>query len=499
MTTPMTFELLPLQGAEVMTTEIVTAIAVALGTPVQLGPADHVLPVAWRPVAGATGVRVTQGVITVVPVASGDGRELGVGAGAKARQQVIDVTSPEPAAPTRSVVIPQLTRHEGESDIRIGGPAALGSTHRLVVRPVVGGQVQAPVVAVPSLPGKGMRPALLTAASLSGSRLRLPDLPGGRFQISLVTGDTPEDFAPQTISFGDVRVYAAPGPVGLHVHGPDGAELYALGGPLTTTATVDVSAALERHLSGTAENPTGDVVLRVDGQGTAHVAYVVSGVIERRIPGRPEVTVEGEPADLVLPPPDPGRAPTRTVTTLTVTHAGVALHPLSDDAPPATGALAGPVVRDVAVKRELPPQALAGLMLRRVAVVGRPLTECDLTLEVLGRNASRAALPPATGPAPAQVVWFDLGEDVTVDGPVRVALTATRGAFGWVAAPDPLVRFAVATAAAGQTVQVGDLSVSLSAPETVVAAELHGAPPWRVATDQFCTVALAETVLEFAP
>lgn len=464
---------------------------------VRLGPADHAIAVTWRPVAGATGVRVTRATVTVDPATGGTGRDLGVGAAARVRQQAIDVTSPEPAAPVRSLVIPNLTRHEGDAAIPVTGSGSLGA-HRLVVRPVVGGQAQAPVVAVPALDAAGMRPALLTGGSLSGSRLTLPDLPGGRFQVSLCTGGSPEDFTPQTISCGDVRVCAAPGPVGLHVLGPDGAEVFALAGPLTAAVTVDLRAALERYLGAHAAHPTGTVLLRVDGPGDARVSFTATGVVERRVPARLDVTVEGEPADVVLPPPSPGRSPTRTRATVTVTHAGLALHPLSDAVPTAAGVLAGPVVRDTAVLRELPPAALAGLALRRVAVVGRPFTECDLTLDVLGRTATRTALPAATGPARPRVVWFDLGEDVEVDRPVRVSLTATRGTFGWVAAPDPLVRFAVVTAPEGHTVRVGERPVPLTGRETTLAVEL-GAPPWRVATDQFCTVSLAETVLEFAP
>ncbi len=483
------------------TGEMLTGIATVSHLPllpVQLGPADHVVPVDWRPVAGATGVRVTEATITVVPVTAGPGRDLGVGAAARVEQSAIDVTSPEPGAPTRALVIPDLARHEGDTAVPVTDLDG-SDGHRLVVRPVVGGQAQAPVVAVPALPRAGMRPALLTGGSLSGSRLTLPDLPGGRFEVTLCTGGAPEDFAPVLVSCGDVRVLAAPGPVGLHVLGPDGAEVYALTGPLVGTTTVDVRAALERHLAAHAEHPTADIVLRVDGQGSAGVALAVTGVIERRVPGRPRVTLEGEAVDLDVPPPAPGRTPARSLATITVTHAGLALHPLSDAVPTATGALAGPVVRDSAVVRELPPEALAGLALRRVAVVGRALTACDLTLEVLGRTATRQDLPAAAGPARPQVVWFDLGADVTVDRPVRVGLTATRGAFGWVAAPDPLVRLAVATAPAGRTVQVGDVAVALTGPETTVAATLRGAPPWRVATDQFCDVALADTVLEFAP
>jgi len=156
-------------------------------------------------------------------------------------------------------------------------------------------------------------------------------------------------------------------------------------------------------------------------------------------------------------------------------------------------------VRESPVVRELPPDALAGLRLRRVAVVGLPLTACDLTLRVLDRTATRQALPAATGPARPRAVWFDLGADVPVTGPVRIALTATRGVFGWVARPEPLIRLAVATAPEGTTIRLADLTLPLTGRETTVTGEVHGAPPWRVATDQFCTVTLAETVLEFAP
>jgi hypothetical protein len=482
-------------------------VAFVLAEPVDVTPTGHEKTISWRGVAGATGVRLDRARVTVQPKTSGVGRPLGVAAAGHSDVTEIDVVSPEPGTLVRSITIADLQVHEaGREEPRRVATEGLGS-FRLVLAPTVNSEVQAPIIAVPQLPGRKALPAQLTGGSLAGSVLSLPDVVGDRFRVTVVTGDAPESFEPQRIIHGDVVIHAAPGPVGLHVDGPDGSELYARGGPITASETIDVSAALQRHLGAAATQLTGpdelltaSVTVRSDHLGEASINLDVSGVIERRIGERLSVESTGDPVTIDLPAPHPGRSARHTVADITVTHHGAALHPLSSPLPTTDADLGGPVVGDGAVVRSLPPQALAGERLVRVGVVGWPRDGCDLALRVLGRTATVSDLAAPAGRSYPTVVWFVFAEAVLVDAPVELALSATRGAFRWIADPDPLIRLAVVADPDGEPVAVGGHTVTLTGDETaVIGAVLDGSGHWTVATDQFCTVSIANAVMEFAP
>ena len=475
--------------------------------PVDVTPDGHTLSTTWRGVAGATGVRIDRGRVVVYPTTSGSGRSIGVAAAAHNDATYIDVISPEPGTLVRSLTIPNLRVHEeGREEPRAVATEGLGE-FRLAVAPLVNGAWQAPVVAVPEIGGVGAIPAQLTGGSFSGSVLSLPDLAGDRFLVTVVKGGAPEEFAAQMINHGDVVAHAAPGPLGLHVDGPDGNELYARGGPIVNTETVDVKAALQRHvgaavteLSGPGDTLTATVTVRSDRRGQAAVGLDVSGVIERKVGDRLSAESLGEALTIDVPAPHPGRPARHTTADITVTHHGAALHPLSDPLPTTDANLGGPVVSDTAVVRALPPQALAGEQLARVGVVGWPRSDCELSLRVLGRTATVTDIAAAVGRSAPTVTWFVFPEPIVVDAPVELALTATRGSFAWVADPEPLLRLAVSADAAGAQVAVGAHTVTLTGAETTVTgATLDGSGSWIVATDQFCTVSIANALMEFAP
>ncbi|CAN5528536.1 hypothetical protein BH24ACT5_BH24ACT5_21330 [soil metagenome] len=470
--------------------------------PIDITPDGHELVREWRGVAGATGARVESSAISVWPQTTANSRDLGVVAVGKDSTTSIVVESPAPGVLIRSIRISQLERHDGDARHRIRSEADLAG-FRLVLTPVVGGQDQAPIIAVPAIAKRNALPAQLVGGSLSGESLALPDVTGTKFRITLVEGDGPEEFDRQTFSHGDVRMYAAPGPVGLHVDGPDGAELFAMSGPITALTNVDVTAALRRNLDASidADPLRTTLTLRSDIVGSASTSWTTrGGVVERTVDSRLTVEVAGESSRIVLPPPHPGRAPDRTVADVTVIHHGMALHPISDPVPAADAGLGGPTVRDVAVVRDLPPDALRDQYLRKVAVVGWPLTPTDLSLTVLGHTVGVSGLAGPSHRADPSVVWFEFVEPVFVGASVSIAVTATRGAFGWVAHPDPMVRIAVAVTPAGERVTVGGQVIDLTGDETVVnGATLTGTDGWDIATDQFCTVSLANAVMEFSP
>ncbi|GEK21069.1 hypothetical protein [Cellulomonas xylanilytica] len=466
----------------------VTLDTVALLPAVAITPSGLQLTTPWRAVTGATGARVASAVLTVDPVTHGSGRDVGTVSPGATGVQTLTVRPPDPAVPTRALTIPGL-------------PAVLDANPALRVVVQQGGQ---PVVAVPPLPGNGqLLPAQLTGGSRSGAQVTVPDLLG-TLTVSVALGSTLQDLVKQPFTHQDVRLRVAPMPVGVHVLGPDGDEQLAVPGPVRARITHDLAPALQRHLTAAvtaAPGGTAPITVRSDAQGEARLQLRVDGVvIERTLDGRLTVECDGAPTTVARPGPPPGRPPTRTVADVTITHHGAAIHPASDPVPAVDADTAGLAVRDAPVVRRIAAATLAGERVARVAVVGWPHGETDLALVVAGRSLTRTALPAADGRTPARVVWFDLGEPAAVEGPLELSLRATRGAFRWLAAPEPACRIAVATAPEGTHVTVGGTTVALTGAEThVPAAVLDGVDGWVVATDQLCAVALSGAVMEFAP
>jgi len=475
---------------------VVADVALLVEAPQEVPPTGLVLTTPWRPVAGATGARVGSALLTVSPELSGTGRDAGVVAPGKDPTRAIHVHPSDARVPTRALTIPGLRSAPEGEPVR----GALGDDLHVVVRQ--GGQ---PVVAVPPLPAVGYAPAQLPGGSMSGDVLVLPDLVGD-LTVSVATGRSLDQLRDVDVRHDDVRLRAAPMPVGLHVVGPDGDEQLALSGPVRSTLTHDLAPALQRHLAaavvGTGTSGgTAPVTLRSDVVGSARVMLDVRDVVvERAVPGRLTVESEGVPTSIALPGPHPGRAPVRTRADVTVTHHGAALHPASDAVPSTDADVGGVVVRDAPVVRRLAAATLAGTSLVRVAVVGWAHGETELSLTVAGRACPTTALPGASGRTAPAVVWFDVGDPLPADGPLELALRATRGAFRWYAAPDPAVRLAVAATPAGTHVTVGGVRIALTGATTHVAAvSLAGTDSWTVTTDQLCSVALSSAVLEFAP
>ncbi len=290
-----------------------------------------------------------------------------------------------------------------------------------------------------------------------------------------------------------------------------GAVAVAFSGPGTAMIELDLAAPLQRHLDQVVGDPAVDRAegrVVAAGRGSARLRWSPDVTLLRAAAGRASVSLTGEPASLDLGLPPAGRDPSRTRADLTITHDGLALHPLSDPVPTRRAGLSGPVVSATPVTRALAPQALQGLRIGRIGVVGRVMEAADLTVHLecgqgTPSTATLSDLAVATGPGNL-VRWFELEEAVLVSGPVRVGLSATRGRFGWVAtggAPDaPAVRWAVVTEPVGTRVTVAGAVLTLTGVETVLTGVTVGGPsPLAVTTDQLCTVAASSAVQEFAP
>lgn len=480
--------------------------------PVEIGAAGRTMTQAWTKVEGTTRMRLNTSLLHLRPADDPLGRdtEKVASAGDRVTELVVEV-SPSGAL-ARSVRIPALVVHHNSSDISVDSLSDLKAANlRLSVAAASGGPFGAPIHTVPALPQRNAIPEQLGGASFHGNVLHLPDVVADSLLITVVDSDDPADFEPLMFSHGDVRVFRAPSPIGLSVVGPDGQEQFALPGSFTDATSADLTAVMKRYLGNLPADapPSASIRIEVDTVGELSTCWSTTGeVLERPIEERLSVSAEGIPTQVVLPPPVPAVPAIRTITNLTVLHLGMELHPVSDPLPDAGASLTGPVVSDTTVVRALPPDALVGHEIKRIAVLGWPMSDTDLRLEVLGATATVAGLAAPNKRERPAIIWFDINDPPTVDGPVEISLTAPRGSFAWVAGPEPLVRVAVGSPPEGKSVSVGGIQVDLVGEETFLAGVHLAGPPgapsggsspvgWPVETNQFAEVRLSNTNVEY--
>ena len=412
------------------------APAVAVGEIVELNTAGHPFPVTWRAAAGASEVAVDQASLRLTPEDGGVGTSLGT-VGGSFDGTSLRVTIPGGPRGVRSLTLAGLKVERDGALHDVRHQADLGG-RRVAVAVVAGGQAGSPVVTVPPVTPGGAVPAQLTGGSLAERVLGLPDVRASVLQVTVVEGDSPEDFAAQRFTVSSVAARVAPAPEDPEVRGPDGSPLWGMPGPMAGPGVVDLRAPLELALTAAIEGggpPAVTVTARAGRPGQVRTRGVVAtGSVVRRFPDR--VTVELEGAAVALPLPGPGldaRPPASVTADVTVRHHGLRIHPVSDAVPEGTGGLGGPVVGNGTPRvRLFPPEALVGETVRRIGLVGRAPEAADLSVRLVEQPAGQPGKPlgdpgvvsvePGASAAAAgerpPVVWIDLPGGVAVTGPV---------------------------------------------------------------------------------
>lgn len=363
-----------------------------------------------------------------------------------------------------------------------------------------------PIVSAPAVYARGQVPATLTGASFANEVLRLPDIAGAKIRVSLVDGDTPDDFTAVTITAGTVTGWASTIAKDLALT-LDGTTLWAypgeLGSAATGDVTVGVTTVLEKHRAA-GEPVTGTLTLTAAHPSRVRLAVSdVTGAFLHRVPGITAVDLRGEPKNL---PAMPAETPTSVTADLHVTYAGMRLAEISDALPP-LGTQSGTVVRDAPVTRALPPLALRGERVTRVGLVGFCDPGTALLVRLVATDATPVGAPGVTSPQPGHttgVVWVDLPEPVTVDVAVAIEVSAGAGRFFWVGDPQPLVRIVVLDPdPAGRPVVLGDVPL-FTLPEPELHAVRVALPPAPftgdtlvIASALFCTVEITDAELRY--
>ena len=378
---------------------------------------------------------------------------------------------------------------------------------------------------------RGAIPATLTGASFSGSVLHLPDIAGGRLRISLVTGGSPEEFEPVECRFDGLTGWASTIPTDLTLTGIDGETLWTFPGDLLpgpeaeADVTAVVSASLEA-LRAAGQPLTGALTLTAAAPSRVGLRISeVAGALVRRIPGTTSIVLEGEPEGFPVPGvPLAADPPDTVVADLHVTYAGMRLAAISDALPP-VGTVSGQVVGEQPSYRVLPPEALRGETVTRIGLIGYCPEESALLVRL---TAASAATPSARGssestPAPSigspgvatvaasarpGVVWVDLPAPVTVGEAVAIEVSASKGRFRWVGAPDPLVRIVVIDPDPGnRPVVLGTTAApstlftlqdpQLSATRVALPPTAFAGSDLVLASALFCTVEVTDTELRY--
>ena len=502
-----------------------------IATQIDVSSAGTSLRLDWPQVAGATEVALESARVTLVPPYGQDaGLDLGHLRGAFSGPRCTLTIAGAPRQ-MRSLRLSGLRLNDSDAT-PLPDHAALSARGLRLAVAVKSGGVLAPVsLAVPHIAPSPSQPPyvlppLLAGASYSGNTLILPDVLCEELRIMVVQGDAPEDFAPQSFTLDYISGRAAPSPLDITMLDADGAPLYTGTGPIVASTAIDAKNAVQRGLeAGIASGAAPSVELRLTSRTTGKLGtygIVATGEVRRVFSDKIRVDLTGDPVVPTFPgvPLDP-RQPDSATADLVIEHKGLRLHDLSDSRPAGTGGHGGIVVgMEGPAWRALPPEGLRGETLRRVGLVGYGLEAARLNLRVLGATPDGSKVAPPdlatattdipspdlTAAQPPEIIWFDLGDGLTVDQPIGVEVTAQSGRFLWIAGEggQPLLRYAVAhPLTGGETLQIGGQTLHITDARTMhnvctLHAREFAAPP-TVQSAHFLTLTLSRLTLGYAP
>lgn len=308
-----------------------------------------------------------------------------------------------------------------------------------------------PVFAVPSVPGSGVVPSMLSGATFAGSVLSFPYAVTGELRFGLYTGSAPQNFEPVPFKVASASAAVEVLPVDLALTGPDGGTIWAFPGPFLATSPaataslrVPVELALQADLPrATKEKRPLRAEIRLQGKAASAEATVSfappRGAVVRREPSLLHCDLAGDPVPLPMAEdPDP-QAPTSVTGALSVRYLGLRLHAdLSDPAPAPDEPVRGVVVRSAPVRCVFPPAGLIGLSVGKAGIVGRAPEDCELEAQIVRLEPDgtvsplgppgRLAMPPSDVLGTA---WIDMPMLDPSPDPLALTLRAVRGRYFW--------------------------------------------------------------------
>lgn len=494
-----------------------------------IGPTAVTIPFSWGRLAGVDAAELPRTTLTLAPASAGDtyrGISLGhLPSRIENGQLIIEVPN---GRRIRALHITALTTTEVVPVALVDATGLAGRQLSVSVADA-SGAFASPLVCVPPVAARGQIPPTLTGGAFRNSVLTLPDISGRTLRIALVRGGTPDNFTVIGITAGVVSGWAAPIPQDLTVTGPNEAVLWRFPGeflPGSAPAQVDVTVGLQSALQGLLASDSaldGELTITARYPARIHIGRpAIRGSLLRNLAGTSKVELAGSPVSVPIAGGTlPALEPSSVVGDVRVVYAGIRVAEISDLLPVGR-AVSGVVVGSETRVRVLPPQALRGQRVARLAVIGRAVGAVDLTVQLF--DASRSSQTERPALAAAQVIsfvpaaangdggeigvfWVELDEPVEISGPIGVALTATRGSFLWVADPEPLIRIAVVDPDPGgrPILLAGRTLLTLDGPELSVQRAVlpgtafgGGQAELRFASALYCRIELTDLELRYA-
>ena len=398
-----------------------------LARPVDVAAPGHAIDVSWTPAPGATTAEVTAATLTLGPDVA---EEVTTAAGFKADGNgwVVDVPA------HRRIRALGLSGFKGPEGIVLTG--GLGIRRIAVAFPRAAGGFDAPRFAVPAVGRQNAIPSSLLGASFVNGSLTLdPSVAARKVRIALVDGASPAEFSEVVTELAAVRLVAHVAAQDLKVLGPDGAVLWTTPefDPDAADADIDLSRALSAAFTGAlaaGQPPAARVTVIATAPALARVdAGRVHGVLVRTLAGVTKITLEGEPAAMMLAPPIAAEAPSRVTADLRLRYAGIRLVPDLSDPAPAAGAPAGRIVG--AGGAGLPTTAGAAGRRRphRPSRPGGGAASCGRA----DRRGDRFSRPRRadTATRPNRHLWAAFARPVAIDRAAAVRVRVNTGRFLW--------------------------------------------------------------------
>lgn len=488
---------------------------------VTVSPGGHEVTLQWAPVSGATEIELDRAAVSIGPNAGlttgtlttskkGSVYELVVPAHTRVRSISLDTLRWVHTVDSESVKSALRTNSDLGNAVRIT-VAAPDTQNQMVTR-----------FAVPWVGPRNGVPGQFGGAQLSNGVISFPEMSESRIQLGLVDQKAPEDWAAQSMELGSsVSASIVTVPAEVSLGGPDGTELWAFPGDYADVPHANVSIVPQIRAAFEAALRAGDPIeakLTLVAANEASIGFRVdgpSGALIRRFDSVAAVIMEGDPAPAALvaggDAPLAAEIPASASADITITYAGIRLLETIADKLPSPADVRGFVVRSEPRRRILPPQALNGVSIARIGVIGRAPEACEVSVQLVDTAADNAPLgPPGVVQLEAhddiRTVWIEMPETDVCDSSVAISAKATRGRFFWCADGDtPLVRVAIHDPdPGGRPIDLGGVTVHSMAEET---AQLRGvtlpASAFRnevqsFESDLFVTIEMADLLLRYA-
>ncbi len=394
-----------------------------------------------------------------------------------------------------------------------------GLSYRLVLSVADSAGSFTPFYSVPSVPAREMLPSSLLGGSYEMYTLTMTPVITTGIRLSLVVGDFPEDFVPQTFFVDDITVYGQFGSKDCAIVDHDGEPLWSFPGELplqTPPSEVKFAIQLQTALNEKIEKDEKlSVSFHIEGSDNTKAklwSKPIQGFLLHTFSGITTTTLSGEQTLIENMKELPDEQPHSVIGGLTIAYGGIRLcENLMDSIPSTIGGINGTILATDPIIRVVPSFVLDSKPLARVAIVGRAPVDCSLALTIVELKNGQPGQPfhqelsvQITASEKYTFIWFDIEEFDHTGSEIAISLRCIEGRFFWVEEDDYLVRVAVYDDDPPQTpVSVNGIALTSVGKDTVhIPAFDFPTGPFKnggpyVESLLFCTVDFSDLIVRY--